>query len=177
MTTVKPTGTQIPSLAGLLAKKAPDTTKPAAAAVDVDEQPAQVSSDSRDLSRVAAVDGQVVAAEKAVKRALAFQVPVDLRDAMRAAAATRRTTNVDVILEAIESNVTRLPDLITEAVSPTLRGSLFRREATTSATPRVQVTVRMAPEHLETIDALVDKVGAPNRTTLLVAALRAHLTK
>lgn len=189
MTTVNPTGTQISSLAGKLAKKKP-APRPAPATTP-SVPPTETAAPSAAPRKAAAVtetavspaeagynlaeSGHVTAPEKPTKRPLAFQVPLELRDALRAAAATGRTTNADIILEAIEANVTKLPELVAAASTATIRGSLFRREATSRATPRVQVTVRMAQDHIDTIDSLVREVNAPDRTTLLVAALRAHL--
>lgn len=109
-------------------------------------------------------------------RPLPFRAPLDTVEALRIRARTDRSSQPNVILDAIEANIDRLDELLHggRQTDPT-DGGLFRRLAPPVSQDTVPITVRVTAQALGTIDDLVAKHNAPSRTALIVAALNAHL--
>lgn len=115
-------------------------------------------------------------------RESSFLAPAEIRDRLRAHAATKGFTLTQAVLIAVETTAHRLPDLIaaqsgTGTVSKT---SLFpalegrsRRRAPGQA--NVTISIRINVANLEVLDDLVDQVGAGSRSELLTVALRSYL--
>ena len=110
-------------------------------------------------------------------RIVAVYVPVAVRDQLRAAAAGD-TSQTDVVLTAIEA-ATQAGTLDAAFTPARPAGALFparnpaRRRR--HQEPQVQVTLRLTPDELNTIDRLVHETGAPNRSAYVSAALQTHL--
>lgn len=116
-------------------------------------------------------------------RPISFTTPVDVRQALRDAAIRNKMTLTQVILEAIETHVDQLTDLVagervgdqppgeTQALFPD-RPSIAQH---TASETRVAVSLRLTSRNLEVIDHLVESHGAQTRSDLITAALRAHL--
>lgn len=113
---------------------------------------------------------------------LVLWTPLSIRTRMQAVRNQRGTLYLDQVLDALESTVDDLPDLVHQATSaPVVQGRLFER--TTSAPPqsderRVQLTINgFLRTHIDVIDALVTSTGAPSRSALINAALDATLPR
>lgn len=115
-------------------------------------------------------------------RESSFLAPAEIRDKLRAHAATKGFTLTQVVLIAVETTAHQLPDLIaaqssTGAISktnlfPALEGR-SRRRATGQA--NVTISMRINVANLEVLDDLVNQVGAGSRSELLTVALRSYL--
>lgn len=108
-----------------------------------------------------------------------ISIPLRLAAQMRASLQTgRKVTQVQFILNAIESNAHRLKELV-EAEKPATptSGGLFpdRSSARSQVEERTTINFDTTEANLKVIDALVDKTGADSRSQLIRAALRAAL--
>lgn len=82
-------------------------------------------------------------------------------------------------MDALVATQSRLEELVTsEPAHQTTRsdGLFIRRESGRRRDePLATLTVRMLSRNVDTIDALVEKIGAPSRSALCAAALRDYL--
>ncbi|MBU2697636.1 hypothetical protein CCO04_21325 [Pimelobacter sp. 30-1] len=108
-----------------------------------------------------------------------ISIPLRLAAQMRASLETdRKVTQVQFILNAIESNAHRLKELVeAEKPAPRTSGGLFpdRSAARSQVEERTTINFDTTEANLKVIDALVDKTEADSRSQLIRAALRAAL--
>lgn len=113
-------------------------------------------------------------------RDMSFTTPLSIRERLRRAASDPHTTKGAVVLAAVEANVDQLIDLVeAERATSPATGNLFPDPAMTlraAGEPRVPESLRLTERNLGVLDRLVATTGAENRSQLLTAALRAHLT-
>lgn len=112
---------------------------------------------------------------------LVLWTPISIRARMQAVQSTTGKLYLDQVLDALESTVEDLPDLVAEAThGQRAQGRLFERENTPTKTTepvhRVQLTIRgFLQSQLDVIDTLVTETQAPSRSALVNAALDKHL--
>lgn len=108
-----------------------------------------------------------------------IMVTTHLRDRLKAVATSKNTTYRDLVFDAIESTVDKLPELMTHRTGQETNTGLFNRSTTrpnTSAEGKVQVTIRgITAQNRAVLNDLVQSTGAPSLTALITAALEAHL--
>lgn len=159
---------------------------PREVATEVDERPADEGRPS--AARAATVSGSVRkpdqgqkaqsrSAETGGTRRAAFRMPPDTDSKLRDRVRADESSKVHVILDAIEYVVANQTELNFSAqTSIATKSALFTRPRTaTSATASVQTDVTLDAASLGTIDALVEKYGAPTRTAFVLACLGEYL--
>jgi metal-responsive CopG/Arc/MetJ family transcriptional regulator len=107
---------------------------------------------------------------------VSVSVPVSLAERWSARAKLDRSSQADVLRDAIEAHHGELSELLT-ATSPRtiVTSGLFDRPAASTRERAVGVSLRLPSQNLDVIDALSAQHGAENRSQLLTAALTAYL--
>ena len=109
-------------------------------------------------------------------KAVSVSVPLTVAEAWRDSAKRDRTSQVDVLLDALVARQDELTDLVAARTEqPTVSDGLFDRTPGAKGERFVGVSLRIKSGNLTVIDQLVDKHGAESRSQLVAAALSAHL--
>lgn len=110
-------------------------------------------------------------------RPVSVSVPLTMAEAWRDRAKRDRTSQVDVLLDALVAHQDKLADLVAaRSEKPTVSDGLFDRTPGTKGERFVGVSLRIKGGNLEVIDQLADKHGADSRSQLVAAALSAYLS-
>lgn len=157
--------------------RAPEPTEPTrtspAGAQRAATQPATVT------NRPPAVKPGRVSDSAERQRILTLSLPVDLVEALRDRARLDRTSQPDVLMDALGASADDLSELLTGTSTrpATTSDGLFVRRTLARPVARAALNVRMLAANIDAIDALVEQVGAPSRSALCAAALRRYLTR
>jgi len=109
-------------------------------------------------------------------KAVSVSVPLTVAEAWRDSAKRERTSQVDVLLDALVARQDELTDLVAARTEqPMVSDGLFDRTPGAKGERFVGVSLRIKSGNLQVIDQLVDKHGAESRSQLVAAALSAHL--
>lgn len=107
---------------------------------------------------------------------VSVSVPLTLAEAWRDRAKKDRTSQVDVLLDAIVAHQDELDDLVAAAgQKPTVNDGLFDRGPGSKGERFVGVSLRIKSGNLAVIDRLADKHGAAKRSPFVAAVLAAYL--
>lgn len=107
---------------------------------------------------------------------VSVSVPLTLAEAWRDRAKRDRTSQVDVLLDAIVAHQDELDDLVAAAAQkPTVNDGLFDRGPGSKGERFVGVSLRIKSGNLDVIDRLADKHGAVKRSPFVAAVLAAYL--
>ena len=107
---------------------------------------------------------------------VSVSVPLTLAEAWRDRAKKDRTSQVDVLLDAIVAHQDQLDDLVAAAgQKPTVNDGLFDRGPGSKGERFVGVSLRIKSGNLDVIDRLADKHGAAKRSPFVAAVLAAYL--
>lgn len=107
---------------------------------------------------------------------VSVSVPLTLAEAWRDRAKKDRTSQVDVLLDAIVAHQDELDDLVAAAAQkPTVNDGLFDRGTGSKGERFVGVSLRIKSGNLDVIDRLADKHGAEKRSPFVAAVLAAYL--
>ncbi|MEP9385558.1 hypothetical protein [Nocardioides sp. KR10-350] len=107
---------------------------------------------------------------------MSASVPLTLAEAWRDRARRDRTSQVDVLLDALVAHQDDLGELVAaRGEKPTVSDGLFDRTPGTKGERFVGVSLRIKSRNLDVIDQLADKHGAESRSQLIAAALSAYL--
>lgn len=110
-------------------------------------------------------------------RPVSVSVPLTMAEAWRDRAKRDRTSQVDVLLDALVAHQDELTDLVVaRSEKPTVSDGLFDRTPGAKGERFVGVSLRIKAGNLEVIDQLADKHGADSRSQLVAAALSAYLS-
>lgn len=110
-------------------------------------------------------------------RPVSVSVPLNMAEAWRDRAKRDRTSQVDVLLDALVAHQDELRDLVAaRSEKPTVSDGLFDRTPGAKGERFVGVSLRIKAGNLEVIDQLADKHGADSRSQLVAAALSAYLS-
>lgn len=110
-------------------------------------------------------------------RPVSVSVPLTMAEAWRDRAKRDRTSQVDVLLDALVAHQDGLADLVAaRSEKPTVSDGLFDRTPGAKGERFVGVSLRIKAGNLEVIDQLADKHGADSRSQLVAAALSAYLS-
>jgi hypothetical protein len=110
-------------------------------------------------------------------RPVSVSVPLTMAEAWRDRAKRDRTSQVDVLLDALVAHQDKLTDLVAaRSEKPTVSDGLFDRTPGPKGERFVGVSLRIKAGNLEVIDQLADKHGADSRSQLVAAALSAYLS-
>lgn len=110
-------------------------------------------------------------------RPVSVSVPLTMAEAWRDRAKRDRTSQVDVLLDALVAHQDELADLVAaRSEKPTVSDGLFDRTPGTKGERFVGVSLRIKAGNLEVIDQLADKHGADSRSQLVAAALSVYLS-
>ena len=110
-------------------------------------------------------------------RPVSVSVPLTMAEAWRDRAKRDRTSQVDVLLDALVAHQGELTDLgAARSEKPTVSDGLFDRTPGAKGERFVGVSLRIKAGNLEVIDQLADKHGADSRSQLVAAALSAYLS-
>lgn len=110
-------------------------------------------------------------------RPVSVSVPLTMAEAWRDRAKRDRTSQVDVLLDALVAHQGKLTDLVAaRSEKPTVSDGLFDRTPGAKGERFVGVSLRIKAANLEVIDQLADKHGADSRSQLVAAALSAYLS-
>lgn len=112
-------------------------------------------------------------------RPVTVSLPASLVQGVRDRSRIDGVSQPEVLMDALVATQSRLEELVTsEPAHQTTRsdGLFIRRESGPRRDePLATLTVRMLSRNVDTIDALVEKIGAPSRSALCAAALRDYL--
>jgi hypothetical protein len=107
---------------------------------------------------------------------VSVSVPFTLAEAWRDRAKNDRTSQVDVLLDAIVAHQDELTAVMAAASErPTVSDGLFDRGATGAGERFVGVSLRIKSTNLAVIDKLADKHGPAKRSPFVAAVLAAYL--
>lgn len=110
-------------------------------------------------------------------RPVSVSVPLTMAEAWRDRAKQDRTSQVDVLLDALVAHHEQLTDLVAARnEKPTVSDGLFDRTPGAKGERFVGVSLRIKAGNLKVIDQLVDKHDADSRSQLVAAALSAYLS-
>lgn len=122
----------------------------------------------------AVVSGRSASAD--TMRPVSVSVPLTLAEAWRDRAKRDRTSQVDVLLDAIVAHQGDLDELVVvSSTKPTVNDGLFDRGAGPTGERFVGVSLRIKSGNLAVIDRLADKHGAKKRSPFVAAVLTAYL--
>jgi predicted DNA-binding protein len=186
-----PTGSQVTSLAGKLARRVtpPNTGATSAAGPTPSPNPHVNSAASTPESSTAPRrDAAASTSEQespskdefqvGAQRQISFTTPAGTRQRLRATAAGTGATIADTLLDAIEAAHPQLDRLLTDYRPRQQTGRLFTRSLPAPRDPdsvQVQVSVRLPSQAVDIIDRLVAEHQVANRSQLITAALEHHL--
>lgn len=141
---------------------------------------AEPSSKSAGRPRKSRTEKATAAARSAsadTMRPVSVSVPLTMAEAWRDRAKRDRTSQVDVLLDALVAHQDELTDLVAaRSEKPTVSDGLFDRTPGAKGEWFVGVSLRIKAGNLEVIDQLADKHGADSRSQLVAAALSAYLS-
>ncbi len=106
---------------------------------------------------------------------MAVYLPVELLERLRRTARSRELTYSDLLVEAADAH---LEEARANFASPTVRrkvSGMPSRQSRRIREPGVQVQLRLDGHQVRWLEEQVAALGAPTRTALVVALLRAHL--
>lgn len=110
-------------------------------------------------------------------KSVSVSVPFTLAEAWRDRAKTDRTSQVDVLLDAIVANQSTLSAVVAAAAErPTISDGLFDRGTSGAGERFVGVSLRIKSGNLAVIDQLAKKHGQDKRSPFVAAVLAAYLT-
>lgn len=110
-------------------------------------------------------------------RPVSVSVPLTMAEAWRDRAKRDRTSQVDVLLDALVAHQDELADLVAaRSEKPRVSDGLFDRTPGAKGERFVGVSLRIKAGNLEVIDQLADKHGADSRSQLVAAALSVYLS-
>lgn len=110
-------------------------------------------------------------------RPVSVSVPLTLGEAWRERAKRDRTSQVDVLLDAIVAHQGELDELVAaSSEKPTVSDGLFDRGVGAKGERFVGVSLRIKSGNLEVIDRLAEKHGPVKRSPFVAAVLTAYLT-
>lgn len=145
-----------------------------------DTAKAEPSSKSAGRSRKSRTEKATATARSAsadTMRPVSVSVPLTMAEAWRDRAKRDRTSQVDVLLDALVAHRDELTDLVAaRSEKPTVSDGLFDRTPGAKGERFVGVSLRIKAGNLEVIDQLADKHGADSRSQLVAAALSAYLS-
>jgi len=107
-------------------------------------------------------------------RNVAVYLPVELLDRFRRTARSREMTYSELLVEAAAAHLDELLGGFAPAPVPVTTGMPVRTGRRT-VEPGVQVQVRLDGHQVAWLDEQAARLGAPSRTSLVVALLSAHL--
>lgn len=109
-------------------------------------------------------------------KSVSVSVPFTLAEAWRDRAKTDRTSQVDVLLDAIVANQSTLSAVVAAAAErPTISDGLFDRGTSGAGERFVGVSLRIKSGNLAVIDELAKKHGQDKRSPFVAAVLAAYL--
>lgn len=176
--------TPLPAAAGL--SRAANVPPPPPRRAYQDREPASAKiPTSRSRPETSRRDVGTSAAQKAAgatqpavgMRPVTLSLPASLVARVKDRARLERTTQPDILMDALTSAVDRLDQLLAAASTPPSTDGLFVRRPAQQASvdPTATLSLRMLPANLATIDGLVTKHNAPSRSALCAVALRDYL--
>ncbi|WP_408899813.1 hypothetical protein ACJ5H2_21760 (plasmid) [Nocardioides sp. R1-1] len=108
---------------------------------------------------------------------VSVSVPLTLAEAWRDRAKLDRTSQVNVLLDAIVAHQSELDDLVAASTEkPTINDGLFDRGPGSKGERFVGVSLRIKSGNLDVIDRLAEKHGPVKRSPFVAAVLTAYLT-
>ena len=109
-------------------------------------------------------------------KSVSVSVPFTVAEAWRDRAKNDRTSQVDVLLDAIVANRNRLSEVVAAASErPTVSDGLFDRGTSSAGERFVGVSLRIKSTNLTVIDNLADRHGPVKRSPFVAAVLSAYL--
>lgn len=138
----------------------------------------EVTAEGRSKKRA---DKQVASRPKAsttaeTMKSVSVSVPFTVAEAWRDRAKNDRTSQVDVLLDAIVANQSKLSDVVAAASErPTISDGLFDRGTSGAGERYVGVSLRIKSTNLTVIDNLAKRHGPVKRSPFVAAVLSAYL--
>jgi hypothetical protein len=108
-------------------------------------------------------------------RNVAVYLPVDLLRRLRETARLRELTYADLLVEAASAHLEDVAPQFAPTPPPSRGGGMPSRAPRRAPAPGVQVQFRLDGHQVAWLDEQVARLGAPSRTALVAALLRAHL--
>lgn len=113
-----------------------------------------------------------------VVRNTTLSLPADIVRQLKDRARADRTSQPEVIMDALSSVHHELGELLAQQQQPVVSDGLFvRRSSRTGVSePLATLSLRMLSGNIDAIDQLVATYRAPSRSALCLAALKAYLS-
>lgn len=163
----------VPGLARSSKIVGPPPRRPSVQAVSKEPSPVVQTSPKPLAKKVPPANGLPSGAATTYKR-VTLSLPLVVVESLRSRATLDQVPQVDVLMDALESTSSRLPELLEGEVSAQPVG-LFIRSAPRPSEPMTTLSLRILTDNLNVIDALVNELDAPSRSRLCDIALRDYL--
>jgi hypothetical protein len=174
------------ALVGLLPPRDPARVQPAprqdeaqARGVDADVRdggpPAEAVRTSERVGSGSAPGGGDASTRAGKVRNVAVYLPVELLRRLRETARSRELTYADLLVEAASAHLADVAPQLAPPPPPSRDGGMPSRVPRRSPAPGVQVQFRLDGHQVAWLDEQAARLGAPSRTALVSALLRAHL--
>lgn len=114
----------------------------------------------------------------ALVRNVAVYLPLDLLERLRRTSRSRELAYADLVVEASEAHLAEMAAHFPAAGERDItKTGMPTRPARQRSVPGVQVQIRLDGHQVAWLDQQVERFGAPSRSALVAALLRAHLGK
>lgn len=131
------------------------------------------ASDEPSRERAPRDDGPAANADAV--RNVAVYLPVELLELLRRTARSRELTYADVLVEAAAAHLDQVAAQFAPVTGKTAVKGMPTRATRRQSTPGVQVQLRLDGHQVAWLEEQATQLGAPSRTALVAALLRAHL--
>jgi len=131
-----------------------------------------------DASRQGALQhaGPAAASAADVVRGVAVYLPLEILERLRRTARSREMTYAELLVEAAAAHLTEIAAVFDVGAAAVSAGSgMPSRASKRHSQPGVQVQLRLDGHQVAWLDAQADQLGAPSRSSLVVALFREHL--
>lgn len=108
-------------------------------------------------------------------RNVAIYLPVELLTRLRRTARSRELTYAELLVEAASAHLDEVARQFDVPHPPTAGPGMPSRAKRRTPEPGVQVQMRLDGHQIAWLDEQADRLGAPSRTAMVSALLRAHL--
>jgi len=110
-----------------------------------------------------------------VVRGVAVYLPLEILERLRRTARSREMTYAELLVEAAAAHLTEIAAVFDEGAAVSAGSGMPSRASKRHSQPGVQVQLRLDGHQVAWLDAQADQLGAPSRSSLVVALFREHL--
>ncbi len=119
--------------------------------------------------------GPAAASAADVVRGVAVYLPLEILERLRRTARSREMTYAELLVEAAAAHLTEIAAVFDVGAAVSAGSGMPSRASKRHSQPGVQVQLRLDGHQVAWLDAQADQLGAPSRSSLVVALFREHL--